>query len=358
MKIITRYLLIQFIKPLIFSSFAFGGLVLISEFFRELNYFMEKKASFLYVFLYLFFSLPWWIIQVLPVAVLLAVLFSLGTLAKNGEITAMKAAGINIWKVVVIFIFCGLFIGLADLSLREFVIPFSVNKAHNIRQEKIAFEQNLVKTEFKDLLISIPGNGRMTINTLNARTGTLSGIVIDYQDSSFVLTRQIVAKSGSYDGKWTLSDGVDRSFSSGLTNESPFSTKSLELPFKPSDFIVVSQRPEQMSSKQYLKYISQLETLGIPVEKDLIQLNLRWSSVFSHVIVMLIGIPFALGLGSRHGKILSFTFALIFAFVYWGVQAVGQSLGENRIISPFMAAWLSNFIFAFFGVYMTSNIKK
>jgi lipopolysaccharide export LptBFGC system permease protein LptF len=73
---------------------------------------------------------------------------------------------------------------------------------------------------------------------------------------------------------------------------------------------------------------------------------------------MLIGIPFALGLGSRHGKIISFTFALIFSFLYWGLQAMGQSFGENRVISPFAAAWLGNFVFGTAGIYLAGKIKK
>ena len=43
MKIVYRYLISEFIKPLVFSTVSFGGLVMISEFFRELNYFMEKS---------------------------------------------------------------------------------------------------------------------------------------------------------------------------------------------------------------------------------------------------------------------------------------------------------------------------
>ena len=77
MKIIYRYIIREFFKPLFFSSAVFGGLVMISEFFRELSFYMENKTPFLVVFEYLLLNLPWWIIQVLPVSVLLAVLFSL-----------------------------------------------------------------------------------------------------------------------------------------------------------------------------------------------------------------------------------------------------------------------------------------
>ena len=85
---------------------------------------------------------------------------------------------------------------------------------------------------------------------------------------------------------------------------------------------------------------------------------MRWASAFSYLIVMLIGIPFALGLGSRSGKIISFTFAIVFAFIYWGVEAIGQSLGENRIVSPFIAAWLGNIVFGTAGLVFVFRIRK
>ncbi|HBU69827.1 MAG TPA: hypothetical protein DEE98_05525 [Elusimicrobia bacterium] len=359
MKIVYRYLISEFIKPLVFSTVSFGGLVMISEFFRELNYFMEKKAGFFYVFEYLFLNLPWWTIQVLPVSVLLAVLFSLGQFAKQGEITAMKAAGINLWRVIGILLFCGLLIGAGEAVLRENVIPLTVKLADKVRKEKIQNEKVDTQTQYNDLVISLPSNARMTIGGMNAANGSMSKVVVDYYDGAFNLSRQIVSDAGVFkNGEWVFSAGVEREFSGGAWTEQAFAEKALKMPFKPQDFVIERVRPEQMTTKEYLRYIGQLETLGIPSEKEKIIFNLRWSSVFSHIVVMLIGIPFALGLGSKHGKMLSFSFALIFAFIYWGFQAVGQSLGENKVISPLLAAWLGNMVFGAAGLLMISKIRK
>jgi lipopolysaccharide export system permease protein len=360
MNIITRYFVKEFIKPLLFSSVMFGGLVMLSEFFRELNFYLEKKASFLYVFQYLFLNLPWWIIQVLPVAVLLAILFSLGGFARTGEITAIKAAGINLWRIIGIFMLCGVVIGAVDVFLREAVIPYSTNKAEFIKTTQIRKENIETQFEHRNLVISLPDNGRMTAGYLNAKTGNIQKVVIDYYNSDFSLDRQVVSQEGTYDGVvWQLEKGVERKFVNGsLSEETGFLKKPVNLPFKPADFIHVGKRPEQMTYTEQAEYIKRLKNIGIPVEKEMILLYLRWALPLSHIIVMIIGIPFALGFGSKHGKILSFTFALIFAFVYWSVQAAGQSLGENMIISPLLAAWLGNIVFGIIGVYLLFRIKK
>ncbi|OGS34110.1 MAG: hypothetical protein A2293_15720 [Elusimicrobia bacterium RIFOXYB2_FULL_49_7] len=360
MKILTRYLIKEFMKPLVFSSVAFGGLVLISEFFRELNFYMEKKAAFSAVFQYLFLNLPWWVIQVLPVAVLLAVLFSLGQLAKQGEITAIKASGINLWRIVSVLFLCGLFLGAVEVVLREKIIPYTVEKAEYVRKEKIEKQPVFVRTEYNDLVIALPAQGRMTVGILNVKENLMRDVVIDYYDESFGLSRQIVVREvrWSQGTEWVFLNGVERVFAAGTWQDSYFSEKMLSLPFEPKDFMITQIRPEQLSSAEYKKHIQQLTTLGIPTERETIKFYGRWSSVFSHLIVMLIGIPFALGLGSRHGKVISFTFALLFAFFYWGVQAVGQSLGENHVVTPLLAAWLGNIIFGVLGVGLLNRIGR
>jgi len=322
---------------------------------------MEKKASYLAVFQYLLLNIPWWIIQVLPVAVLLAVLFSLGQLAKQNEITALKAAGINPWRIMGMLLLCGLVIGAGELVLREKVIPFTIRQAEIIRKEKIEKVPRTIETDFYNIVVSVPPHGRMTIGWLSTKDNTIHKTVIDYYDNDFNLKEQVVADSGQWQNNgWVLTGGVRRTFIPGSWQDSRFDSMPVHLPFKPQDFVfIVSKlRPEQMSAGEFKQYIKRLQTVGIPVEKERIQYNLRWSSVFSHLIVMLIGIPFAVGLGSKHGKVISFTFALIFAFVYWGFQAIGQSLGENRVISPWLAAWLGNIVFGAIGLGLVSKIKR
>ena len=359
MSIIYRYLIIEFARPLFFSVISFGGLVMISEFFRELNFFLEKKAAFSDVFTYLFLNFPWWCIQVLPVSVLLAVLFATGQMARQNEITALKAAGVNLWRIVSVLLLCGLIIGMAELALRETAIPALVQKADSVRKEKIQKEPRSIQTEYHDLVVALPPDGRMTVGRLDAANNAVTGLVIDYFNDGYRLSRQLVARDGTWDnGLWILRSGVERSYEGNKWNEKSFESRKLPLAFAPDDFIIIHKRPEQMTAGEYLKYIHQMETLGMPAEKEMILFHARWAAVFSHIVVMLIGIPFAVGLGARHGKMISFSFALSIAFIYWGFQAVGHSLGETRLITPLAAAWLGNIIFGSAGIFLTGRIKK
>ena len=136
MRIIYTYITKQFAKIFFFTSFAFGFIVLISELFRQLSFYMEYKTPLIVILQHLFSNIPWWIIQVLPVATLLALLFSLGGLAKKNEITAIKAAGVNLWKVIILFMVIGFIIGLADFAARELVVPATSLFNEKVKKEK------------------------------------------------------------------------------------------------------------------------------------------------------------------------------------------------------------------------------
>ncbi|MDR2191725.1 MAG: LptF/LptG family permease, partial [Endomicrobium sp.] len=95
MKTLYRYIIKSFLKIFFFTALAFGFIALVSQLFGQISFYMEHKTPFFVICAHLFSNLPWWMIQVLPVATLLSLLFSLGELSKRNEITAMKAAGVN-----------------------------------------------------------------------------------------------------------------------------------------------------------------------------------------------------------------------------------------------------------------------
>jgi len=320
---------------------------------------MENKTGLIIIAQHLFSNIPWWIIQVLPVATLLALLFSLGELAKRNEITAMKAAGINLWKIITLFMIIGFIIGLGDFGARELIIPKTTYFNEIVKKEKIQKQEIAVKTEFSNLIVSLQNNARLSVGYLNTKEKIMKDIIIEKYSDNFILERLVLAPEGVWENKtWMLKDGVVRDFENDLWKEFYFKEYDSGIKLKPEDIALKKMRYEMMNTYDFQKYIKQLRIFGQTALKERIALNIRYASVFSHLVVMMIGIPFALGLGNKLGKILSFTLALGAAFTYWGVQAITQSLGENYMLSPFMAAWLPNFIFFIIGIYLLVKVKK
>jgi lipopolysaccharide export system permease protein len=294
--------------------------------------------------------------QALPIITLVALLFSLGDLSKKNEIIAIKAAGINIWKIVSLFLIAGLIIGTTELSVREFIIPKTHKCSRKIQKEKIQKE-----TEFSDLIFSMHNNTKLTIGYINTDKKVMRDIVIEKYNNDFNMEFLILSKKAIWkNNMWLLKNGVIRKFNSDTCdwNETYFKNHKLDIHIKPTDMVIQTTPHNSMNTFEFKKYINLLRISGQATVKERIALNMRYAAVFSHIVVMIIGIPFAIGPGRKLNKALSFTLALITTFIYWGTQAITVSLGENFILYPFMAAWLPIFIFTIVGTYILVKVKK
>src|ERR1700679_1029077 len=99
MKILTRYILNEFSKPFLISVAGFSVVVLIVQIFNDIRYIMDNKPSALLTLKYFALQVPNFTVQIIPIAVLFGVLFSLSRLSKNSELIAMRAGGVSIYFV-------------------------------------------------------------------------------------------------------------------------------------------------------------------------------------------------------------------------------------------------------------------
>ena len=94
MKILTRYILSLTLKNLLLSLMVFTLLFLVIDFFEHFDNIVGEGASVISTAQYFLFKIPLTVSLMLPVAMLLATMLTLGLLSKNSEITAMRAAGL------------------------------------------------------------------------------------------------------------------------------------------------------------------------------------------------------------------------------------------------------------------------
>ncbi|MDR1511819.1 MAG: LptF/LptG family permease [Endomicrobium sp.] len=359
MKILYRYIIKNFSKVFIFISLAFIPIGIASELFRQKEFYMKYKTPFHLMLLHLGLNVPCWFTQALPIITLIALLFSLGDISKKNEITAIKAAGINIWKIILLFLIAGLIIGTAELGAREFIIPKTYECNRKIQKEKIQKEKIQKATEFSNLIFFMPNGTRFTVEYLNTDKKIMRGIVIEKYNNDSSMEYLILSKEAIWENSiWLLKNGVIRKFNNDTWSEIYFKNHKLDVHIKPTDTIIQTISHNSMDTLTLKKYIKNLRISGQTTIRERIALNMRYASVFSHIVVMIIGIPFVIGPGRKLNKVLGFTLALIAAFIYWGTQAITISLGENLILHPFIAAWLPIFIFTIIGVYILIKTRK
>ncbi len=356
MKIIPRYLVRNFIPSFLFSFGVFSLLFLLEQFFEKLEIFLTYHATFSQVLGYLLFRLPYWVVQISPLAVLLGLLFSLSKLSVNNEIIALKSSGISTYFFLSPLFILALFFTISIFFVNSKVVPRATAQARYIQRfkiQKFTPQSKLSQEKFVYL-----GKGRkfFTINFIDGEKGIIRGMVIEEYDEKFCLTKQVIAQETHYkNGKWYFYNGIVREFlpKEKTFREEKFAEKILPLEQKIDDFLIPEKKIDEMDNQELKKYITRLKEQGIPARKEEIDLHLRFAYPFANLIMFFLALPFVLAKKlSGISRVRNFALSLAVAFLYWGLLSLFRALGENNHLPVFFSAWLANIIFLFAGLFL------
>jgi lipopolysaccharide export system permease protein len=360
LKVLTRYILKEFLSPFLLAMMLFCVIILVVTVLDQLKFIMDHHAGFLLACKYFLLQLPYLVLQITPLAVLFAVLFSLGSLSKGSELIAMRAGGVDIFKVALPLVLAGFVVCLASIFLNETLVPKAKSWSDRVRAVEI--EKKPVVKNANRLNVSLRGGGNRMYHLDQFQDGavpTMRGILLLEFGQGIQVKSRVDAKEGRYENKqWAFYDGWQRVFDdtgSEITARH-FEKLSLPLEEKPSDFLAEQKEARDLNMPELLAYISQLKKSGADYQKEMVELHLKFSFPFACVVLVLLGVPTGWGLGKWSSVATSTGICLLVAFGYVGLIRVGQALGESGVLHPFLAGWIANFIFAGIGIWLL--IKK
>jgi lipopolysaccharide export system permease protein len=119
-----------------------------------------------------------------------------------------------------------------------------------------------------------------------------------------------------------------------------------QLDFSPEDLQRVAKKSEEMSFKELLAYIRDIEAEGYDATPYRVDFHAKFALPVTCLIVALIGAGITLKRTSRYGLSVNIVLGIGVVFLYWIVHSFCMSLGYGGVLPPLIAAWASNFIFA------------
>ena len=132
MRLLDRYLFRELLTPL---AFCLGGFLIFwisFDAFNELSEFQDDKLHLLDIIEYYLAMTPEFLVTILPIVLLLALLYTLTNHARHNEITAMRAAGVSLWRICVPYFVVGLAASVVLFALNEWCVPRSADWAERI----------------------------------------------------------------------------------------------------------------------------------------------------------------------------------------------------------------------------------
>lgn len=120
---LARYILRLHVGPFLFGLAVITLVFLLNLMFREIGRILSKGLEFTVVVEFFVLNMAWIIALAVPMAVLMATLMTFGRLSADNEITAMKACGINIYRIIAPVILTSIGLALFLIWFNNFVLP-------------------------------------------------------------------------------------------------------------------------------------------------------------------------------------------------------------------------------------------
>src|SRR5258706_12331923 len=132
MRLLDRYLLRELLVPLGYCLSGFLLLWVTSDLIAELSGLQEKRLQAADIAQYYLVTAPEFLVLVLPMALLLALLYSLTNHARHHELIAIRAAGVSLWRLCLPYLAVGFTFTILHFAMNELWVPNSVEAAERI----------------------------------------------------------------------------------------------------------------------------------------------------------------------------------------------------------------------------------
>lgn len=360
-QILDLYVLRSWLFYLAILLVTFTGIYMIFDFFQLLGDIVRNQISPPLVLEYYWYLTPQVVYLMLPLSILVATLVSFGLLSKSNEITAIKSAGISLYRISVpILVGAGLFSGSMFLLGNNY-LPETNQQQDAIRNQ---IKGKPAQTMYRPDRQWISGKSNKIYNYrfFDADQNVFANLsVFEIEPDTFRLKRRIYAARGFWEPhlrRWVLEDGWVRDFSDGrVTDYQPFAVHTFgEMDEAPSYFKKEVKPSEQMSVLELRQYIQSLKQSGFDVVRLSVALNRKFSYPLIAFVVTLIAIPFSFSTGSR-GALAGIALSIGIAIVYWSVSSLFEAMGNLNQLPPAVAAWSPDVLFALGGIYLLGRIR-
>ncbi len=336
MSTLDRYVLREWVKVFLLAALGFPFLVMVIDLTDRLDTYLGRGIPKGRIALSYVYFLPETISLVLPVAVLFAVVFTVGALGRHSELTAAKASGISFHRVVRPLLVASLVAVVVDLWLTELAPVTSARRAQLLGDKAIDASANRYNFVYR-----ADGGWVYAIRSLESGSREMRDLILEREGAGADYpTIVIAAQRATYDtaaprpGRaWTLTKGAVR-YLLGPGEESTYEMRYGELG----------------------RYIDALARSGSDTKKLRVERALKLSVPFACIVIALFGAPLAITT-PKSGAAWGVAVCLATTFVDLLWFQLSKAVGSGGALPPTFAAWVPNLVFGVAAVWLLRKAR-
>lgn len=358
LNIIDRYVIKLFI------SYFLGSLIVVASLYVAIDAMttmMKFGAPFGDLALYYAYSLPQVLYQMLPVACLIATVFTLSGMNKTNELTALFTMGTSLARVSAPILSVVISISVVALAASDLLLPMLNQKKNYVYFVDIKKQPGLYSTVKTNKIWYRAKNIILNIKTLSTEEAKARGLTLYYFDDAWNLVQTITADTINIVGsKWLLSKGTLTLFAeeSSFPMTQEFDEKELQMEPGTFDLQQSDSGSDVMSFGELKTFIRKNKEAGLDTLRYEVDYHSKISFAFAAFVMALIGIPFCARHTRQGGLATNMGIVILLVFAYWTIYSSGLTLGQHGTLPPLLAAWAPNLFFAGISSYLILRLKK
>jgi LPS export ABC transporter permease LptG len=347
MRIADRYITRELIPPFVLGV---GGflVILIGDILYTLAEYIALGRVTLETFVRLLaYKMPAIMVVTFPVSTLFGTLIGMSRLARDRELQAMRLAGTALSRICLPAVLFGLVVSAGTFVTNEVIAPWANHNANRVIRRALLGEAFPAVRE--QVFLRGPGSRFLYVHTVDDRARLLRNVMIYEADRP--LPRLITAREATWSEKtWVLRHGVAREVDADgyTTVEAGFDTMELNVGLTETAFFDGQKTPEEMTARELRR---QREVFGGLSPRVALDYHRKFAIPAASIIFAFLAAPVSL-IGARGGQAVGVGLTIVLLFVYYAVMSTARALGSTGVLSPLLAAWAPNLLFAAAGAVL------
>lgn len=358
MRILDHYVLRSWLKIFVVTALGFPLVAVLTEMVQKLTDLLARDLTVKQIAISYLFGIPAWASLVMPAAVLVATIFTVGNMARHSELTAAKAGGASFHRLVLPLFLVSAAASLVAIAIGELSVTASG------RQAVLQKDPGTISTTGPYNFIYRAGAGWMyTIRSLDLTTHTLRDLVLERagtgDDYPTLVIRADSATWADSTRAWTLWHGQTRVLGSGehLTTFEFGSLGLKSMTEQPEDLLARDKPPQAMRYAELGRYIDAMRRAGNATGKLQVQRAQRIAIPMACLVIALFGAPLAMS-APRSGSAFGIGVSLAATVVYVLLSQIATAMGDSAIASPVLLAWLPNVAFLIGALVLLDRVRS
>lgn len=304
--------------------------------------------------LYIIYGLPRTLYINFPYAVLIGSLMGLGNLASGSEITAMRAAGYSIRRIVIATLKLGFVLALLAFALGEWVAPNSEAYAQSFKvrmlQKQVAVSSD--GTWLKN------GNRYLSIDKIwsEKKIDGVSIYEVDPQQGGFNRILKAETATNETDG-WWLHQVTEQLFRPDqvIVNKHA-KLKAAEL--FPDNMLELAQiNPEQLTALELARFIEHQNENQLSTERFELEYWKHFTTPLSTLVMLILAAPLVFGFQRNAGAGQRIFIGILIGIAYLLLDRIISRTGLVYGLSPLLSAAAPLLLFSLAGLFMLGRVR-